>query len=261
MAKDIGQETAKVGNALASVRLDQMVLNLAKGIAWGQYDLDKVGVDVTRMMGVPGTVAIGDEDLSMLETGILPSFYQFVDTILELKMEVKMREEENSHFSAKATTSRSRTEERGGEVSSRIKVKTMFASFERSQKASWKSKSTSAYSRTVDAGYSQSYGQEMSASSLMRTKVIPKPPPEVLIERIRIELDKLRREAELEALEEPAEGEASLDPEERVAALILQKVEERILRRLDQIDEDETEGETDEDAQADDQADAGSGAG
>src|SRR5688572_24401247 len=103
---DIAAETLKVGNAMASVRIDQMILNLAKGIAWGQYDLDLVGVQITKMMGVPGTVAIGGELLSMLEAGFVPSFYHFVDTILEYKMEVHIREETNTSLSFKEASSR-----------------------------------------------------------------------------------------------------------------------------------------------------------
>lgn len=199
---DIAQETQKVGNALTSVRIDQMILNLAKGIAWGQYDLDKVGVDITKMMGAPGTVNIGGEQISMLEAGFLPSFYHFVDTILEIKMEVNIREEQSSSRGFKETMQRSFETEAGAEVGFKAKASFFLGSAEVSAKAHWKTRSTSAYSRTVDAKHSQSFSQDLSATSLMRTKIVPVPPPELLVERVKILLERLREDAEVEEAEQ-----------------------------------------------------------
>lgn len=196
MARDIAQDTLAVGNALTSVRIDNMILNLAKGIAWGQYELDKVGVQITKMMGAPGTVAIGGEQLSMLEAGFIPSFYHFVDTILELKMEVKIREETNSSTALSTKTSASTETEVYAEASGSASGGIGFASVEAGFKAGFSAKSTAAYSTALDAKHSQTFSQDLSASSLMRTKLVPVPPPELLVERIKILLEKLRKEAE-----------------------------------------------------------------
>ena len=138
---DIARETQKVGTALASVRIDQLILNLAKGVAWGQYELDKVGVDITRMMGVPGMVTIGDQKLSMLDAGFLPSFYHFADSILEIKMDVNIREEQSTHASLKQTMSRKLETETGGAVSYKaqtsLNMEYFKASTETSAKAHW----------------------------------------------------------------------------------------------------------------------------
>lgn len=196
MAVDIAAETLKVGNAMASVRIDQMILNLAKGIAWGQYELDKVGVDITKMMGVPGTVSIGGDKISMLEAGFIPSFYHFVDTILEMKMEVNMREEHSTHLNFKETSQRKMETEAGVEVSAKAKFNFFMGSVEAGMKANYKTKTSAAYSKSLDAGHSQKFSQDLSATSLMRTKLVPVPAPEVLVERIRILLEKLRDETD-----------------------------------------------------------------
>jgi len=204
MARDIAQDTLNVGNALANVRIDQMILNLAKGIAWGQYELDKVGVDITKMMGVPGTVSIGGDKISLLEAGFVPSFYHFVDTILELKMEINIREEESSKLATVDTTSGSSETSFNTEFSLKSTTKGGFnvgfasgsQSVEVGVKAGFSQKSTSAYSRSVDASHAQKFSQDLSASSLMRTKLVPVPPPEILLERITMLLEKLRKEAE-----------------------------------------------------------------
>ncbi len=192
MARDIAQDTLNVGNAMASVRIDQMILNLAKGIAWGQFELDKVGIEITKMMGAPGTVSIGGEQLSMLEAGFTPSFYHFVDTILEMKMEINIREESSSSTNIKEKTS--------SKTSSNFNVSASasgsFFGAKVSASASYGGSSSSAYSKAVDSTSSQKFSQDLSASSLMRTKIVPVPPPELLLERIKILLEKLRKEAE-----------------------------------------------------------------
>lgn len=236
MAIDIASETLKIGNALASVRIEQMILDLAKGIAWGQYELDKVGVEITKMMGVPGTVSIGGEKLSMLEAGFIPSFYHFVDTILELKMEVQVREEQTTSFSLKESMAQSSETEVGAEASFKAGFNGFLASAEVSAKASYRAKATSAYSRSVDAGHSQKFSQDLSASSLMRTKIVPVPPPELLVERIKILLEKLRKEAENERKQQvDAYDAADPKPETKPKELdeiLLAKVEQKILERV-----------------------------
>ncbi len=172
MARDIAADTLAVGNALTSVRIDQMILNLAKGIAWGQYELDKVGVDITKMMGVPGVVSIDGEKLSMIEAGFVPSFYHFVDTILELKLDISMREETITSFSGKTEVHGEVTTDVGAEVGMKASasatvgvpgIASATAGLEVSAKAHWNNKATSGYSRTLDAGYSQKYNQDLSA--------------------------------------------------------------------------------------------------
>ena len=177
---DIAKEARKVGNALSSVRIDQMIVNLARGIADGQFALDQQAIKNLKIMGVPDTVSIGEEKLSMIEAGFIPSFYQFVDTIIELKMEVNIRQEEEASGGSKTTKDISATV--GGS-------------------ANWKFGSanfstTAAYSKTVDAKHSQTFNQDLSAQSLMRTKLVPVPAPEPLIERINIILAKLRKDLE-----------------------------------------------------------------
>jgi len=225
---DLPTQAAEVGNALASVRLDQLVLSLAHGVAWGQYELDKIGVDVAKMMGVPGTIRVGGEALSMLDAGLLPSFYQFVETILELNLEVKLREEEVTHVGLREASSSSLETESGGEVSSSVRASFLGTSYEQSMKASWKARTKSAYSRAVDAGHTQQYGQELGASSSMQVTLAPRPPPDVLVERLRILLERLRAEAAKEVRDHPERGET-------LEQILMERVEQRLLERAEKI--------------------------
>lgn len=224
---DIAAETSKVGNALTSVRIEQMILDLAKGIAWGQYELDKAGVEITKMMGVPGTVSIGGQSISMLEAGFIPSFYHFVDTILEIKMEVNIREEEASSEALKVSSSTASEIEVSIETEGSASLMGMF---EASFKAGYKAKHSSAFSKTLDASHSQKFSQDLSASSLMRTKIVPIPAPELLVERIKILLDKLRKEAEADHAAQVPGG-----PQKTLDEILLAKVQQKFIKRIEKI--------------------------
>ena len=162
----------------------------------------------------------------MLEAGFIPSFYHFVDTILEIKMEVHIREEETSSKSFNETMSSGTETQTGGEVSTTAKVNYWLGSAEMSAKASWSKKSTSAYSRTVDAKHSQSFSQDLSATSLMRTKIVPIPPPELLVERIKILLEKIRKEA---GIQKETQGETR-----ELDQILMEKVENQLLERVEE---------------------------
>jgi hypothetical protein len=201
MPVDIAADTRKVGNALTSVRIDELLVSLAKGMAWGQYDLDKVGMDVAKMMAVPGTARLGDEATSMLDAGFLPTFYHFIDTMVELKLEVKLREEGTNRQRLGDAMLQSQSPGPG--------------------RAGGGSTSTSVYSRALDAAYAQKYRQELHASSLMRTRLVPRPAPELLLERIGQVVARLRAQAESQAR---AEGATRLaDRREEIFAALVEE--------------------------------------
>ncbi|MCP5051989.1 MAG: hypothetical protein GY940_32775, partial [bacterium] len=72
-------------------------------------------------------------------------------------------------------------------------------------------KSTSAFASSLDTTHAQKFSQDLSASSLMRTKIVPVPPPAVLVERINILLDQLKGEAEVEEAEQGLLGTITLN--------------------------------------------------
>ena len=99
-----------VGQELLSVPFPQMVRNLGVGIAEAQFQLDLVSLKIARMMAgyevpdddAPPSVGTDDNErkyliqfsdgveYSLLELGFTPTFYQFVDTVIELKMSISM---------------------------------------------------------------------------------------------------------------------------------------------------------------------------
>ncbi len=172
-----------IGQELLNVPMGDMIREMALAIAEAQVNLDEASMRVAEMMS--GTVVETDDDgttetdtrvyfgsetvegeavpvkASMMELGFTPTFYQFVDTIIEVKIAIKItRESEYTRTTKgeKKTVSLSK---------SGLKISTT----------------------PVDATYSSSYSYSAEGSSLIRTKLVPVPPPSILEERIRHQIE------------------------------------------------------------------------
>lgn len=137
-----------VGQELLNVPFPEMVVKLASAIAEGQYKLDMVSMKIAQLMS---TIKVQIPDISkdeagalvevtMLSAGFQPTFYQFTDTIIEVKMAISMNTSTEASVSVSAS---------GG-----------FACF----------------SASVNASYTSKYSYSVEGSSLLRTKITPMPP-------------------------------------------------------------------------------------
>ena len=119
--------------------------------------------------------------MSMLELGFSPTFYQFVDTIIEVKIAIKI--------TRTIETSRSRRDT--ANQSSNRSARSAGIGFGGGMLGvrSGAANSSQATTSQVDATYSAKYGYSAEGSSLLRTKLVPLPPPPILEERIRRLLD------------------------------------------------------------------------
>ncbi|QTA84014.1 hypothetical protein [Desulfonema magnum] len=137
-----------IGKQLLDVPLDEMIKSMGEGIAEAQYRLDQTSLRIAQMMS--GTndadrVNFGNKRYSLLELGFTPTFYQFIDSVIEVKMSITM-----------TTTSSSS----GG---TKYQARAV----------------------TVNASYSNRYQYSVEGCSLLRTKLVTVPPPGILEERIR----------------------------------------------------------------------------
>lgn len=163
-----------VGTELLNVPFPQLVRNLGVGIAEAQLELDMVSLKIARMMAgyevSEDSPAGHDEterkylvqfsngaEYSLLELGFAPTFYQFVDTVIELKMSIST----NSEI----------TQER---KSSSVSAAGGWFLFGGGMSAS-----------SVSASFAAKYQYSAEGSSVMRTKLVPLPAPALLEERIR----------------------------------------------------------------------------
>lgn len=152
-----------VGQELLDVPLPEMVTKLALGIATAQAALDEVSVDtatmlaetevpivlaVTQTIAADGTITFEQSDpvnVSLLQIGLLPTFYQFAEATIEVTMDIK------------TTTSR----ETNVKVSAKAKVG--FAMWSASVK--------------VDVSHNRKFGKEVKGTSRLVTRLVPVPPP------------------------------------------------------------------------------------
>jgi hypothetical protein len=140
-----------VGAELLNVPFPEMVLKLASAIAEGQFKLDQVSCKIAKFMGDKKVAPVYLPDLtdpegkkeivtSLIGAGFQPTFYQFTDTIIEVKMAISMNQTTEASVSASAS---------GG----------------------W-----GPFSASVNASYSSKYSYSVEGSSLLRTKITPLPP-------------------------------------------------------------------------------------
>jgi len=177
----------KIGQELLDVPFPQMIKSMGLAIAEAQFSLDQTGVRLAQMMSgkyevdepdptdddpdrtktVEKTayVTFNGEQLSLLELGFTPTFYQFVDTIIEVKVSISMSSSHEYKRSATTVTTKAT-----GFAVPFVAGLSMSAS-------------------SVSASYAAKYQYSAEGSSLMRTKLVPVPPPAVLEERIRRVID------------------------------------------------------------------------
>jgi hypothetical protein len=154
---------ASVGQELLDVPLPEMVLKLALGIAEAQRALDENSVEtsvalaettvpivlaVTQVIAADGSVSFTQADpvdVSLLQIGLLPTFYQFSETTIEVTMDIK------------TTTSR----ETNIKVSAKAKVGFSM----------WSA------SVSVDVSHNRKFGKEVRGTSRLFTRLTPVPPP------------------------------------------------------------------------------------
>ena len=197
-----------IGQELLDVPFPDMIYKMANAIAQGQRKLDKASLDTARALAkakvkvipdiyeivekkkisdtleagvaLPGadtgdveTIAVRTEtakaaDMTLMQAGLLPTFYQFTESLIEVRISISHRSSSSSEFEAGAEFEIStEAEARGGlfGFGGSTSVSTTFASH-----VNYKSSST--------------YDYSAEGSSLLRTTLKPVPPPPRIIPRI-----------------------------------------------------------------------------
>src|SRR4051794_6411757 len=176
---------ATIGQELLDVPFPEMLKSMGLAIAQAQFELDNTSLRLARMMAgeeyevpdptdndpartktIRALVQFDGKSLSLMELGFTPTFYQFVDTIIEVKVSISMSREQQSAFS----TTTVQAEVEGGHAIFYAK--------------------TAAKVSTVSASYASKFQYSAEGSSLLRTKLVPVPPPAILETRIRDMIEK-----------------------------------------------------------------------
>ena len=169
----------QLAQQLAEIPFDELLTSLGRGVAEAQLALDKMSTMVAVSMSgryqvvtnaagesslapADTRVRFGGEDLSLLELGFTPSFYQFVDTILEIKVSVSMTREESSSTTRSETNTQTQRWTEGG-----------FLGIGGTQQ-------TRANTTTVSSQFASRFQYSAEGASIVRTKLMPVPPPSAL---------------------------------------------------------------------------------
>jgi hypothetical protein len=158
-----------VGRELLDVPFPEMITSMASAIAWSQAALDRESISILKIMGdkekapvhLPKLKVGGGEDLidddnddfvtSMIGAGFQPTFYQFAETIIEVKMTIKVTDFKKED-GEKATGYK------------RTKSSLFFG-------AIWCVTAT-----PLTATYTNLYNYNVEGHSLLRTRLVPVPP-------------------------------------------------------------------------------------
>jgi hypothetical protein len=161
-----------VGQELLDVPLPDMVTKLAVGIADAQRALDENSIEtakaladttipvvpfITQTIAADGTVTITQPapiDMSLLQVGLNPTFYQFSEATIEVTMDIK-------------TTTSVETSVKVG-----IKAKVGFGMWSASTR--------------IDVSHNRKFGKEVRGTSRLFTKMVPVPPPPRIFPELRI---------------------------------------------------------------------------
>jgi len=147
---------ANIARELQNAPLPDMVQSLGVGIAKAQQALDRVSMQMAQELTTT-EVEMGGSKYSLLALGFTPTFYQYTDTIIELKMSFSMQQSKEMSASAK------------------IEGKVGFGPY--------------AVSASVTASYSQKYQYSAEGSSYIRTKLVTVPNPPVFEQRLKALID------------------------------------------------------------------------
>lgn len=197
-----------VGQELLNVPFPEMVQQLALAIAEGQLALDMNSIDVARALATTtleaGSVVVAmeetvdadgavvssepvfnEQELSLLAFGLNPTFYQFTETIIDVKMEITMRLERSFEVST------SRTFKFENQTTVDAKAQTGGIASLLYGKASVQAKNTTtvAYTSTMNARYKNKFSVEAHGTSQLRTTLNPVPPPERSVPRFRVTIE------------------------------------------------------------------------
>jgi hypothetical protein len=171
---------SSIGAEVGSIPIAEMVRTMAMAVADAQFELDKSSLMVAEFMSGqrplrnPDTAELVDRDgkpasepvlvdsriqfghdivdgkrvprlLSLMELGFAPSFYQFVDTVIEVKLALKLNKANSADGREQVIVS----------------------------------------STPIDGAYAAAYGFNVELASVFKTKLVPVPPPATLEARLR----------------------------------------------------------------------------
>lgn len=194
-----------VGQELLNVPFGEMITEMALAIAESQLELDMNSIAVTSSLAQTtldaGTVVVAIEEtvnadgditdtnvilnsaeMSLLAFGLNPTFYQFSESIIDVKMEITMRSSSEFDFSTNTNFSvRNKFNVKGG-----FKTGGLAGILFGKASTSIENTTTTAFSTTINSRYKRKFGVEAHGTSQLKTTLLPVPPPDRSVPRVKV---------------------------------------------------------------------------
>lgn len=155
---------SSIGQQLLDVPIADLISNMACSIAESQAKLDMGSIEILKQMANKNSNPVvlptfGGKTIttSMLGVGFQPTFYQFSETIIEVKMAISVSKE-------------SKEESKPSTQSTKPSI------FNR--------QAMTVKATSVNAAYTNTYNFNQEGSSLIRTTLVPVPPNPIILSLI-----------------------------------------------------------------------------
>ncbi len=195
------------GKSITDVNIGQMVASIGVAIAEAQQAIDMSSLRIAEMFTGEYTdeegkrrsslISFDGENLSLLELGFTPTFYQFAETTIEIKVSMSMttsKEKKGFKFEVEGDSEGSASRDfsaetqHSGSLGGQDELTSEGSS---SAKGGISSKSkTSLDVALVGASYASKFQYSAEGSSSVRVRLVPVPAPAILEQRIRASLDR-----------------------------------------------------------------------
>jgi hypothetical protein len=194
-----------VGQELLNVPFGDMIKEMALAIAEGQMALDMNSVQVAQALAATeldvGSVVMyveetvdedgnvtatkvvtNDSPMSLLTYGLEPRFYEFTESIIEVKMAITMMREHSLELKYGSEFKFSSQSKIKGSYQSGGLAGLLFGK----AKVSAENTTTVAYTSTFNAKYNSKYSFKEEGTSLLRTTLKPVPAPDRAIPKVTV---------------------------------------------------------------------------
>ena len=199
-----------VGQKLLDVPFPEMIYNMASAIAKSQLRLDMASIEILRQMGdkvnypvyLPkirldssGDLVDGEDDnmvTSMIGAGFQPTFYQFVETMIEVQMAVSFVNEGEEPIiqQSNLTETQTTTTFTSAALWNRFPILRPLAVRRSTQ--------ISTRVTPIDASYTNKYSFAQEGSSTIKTRLMPMPPNPFIQRLLDMKAQAMQQQFELE---------------------------------------------------------------
>jgi len=192
-------EAVNIGGELAGVPFGEMITQMATAVANAQAALDLESIEILKKMcdaksatvKLPYLVWKNGElsdvpmETSMVGAGFQPTFYQFAETIIEVKMAITLTKDEECE------------KEENGVITEKTTTRARPWFFNRYRTVS------TVKTTPIDATYTNKYGFTEEGQSLLRTRLVPVPPNAIIQQQLemRTQAMQLQYAVELKRME------------------------------------------------------------